>query len=321
MANLRLNRQQLAQFLPNHEAIKAFEALFDNVQDAIPSSLDDVQATADNAQLQAAEALSGLAQIANALSLALYGAYSEQISSDNHTQPNEQAQQDNYNPPISLGSMAEQNADKVNIKGGSIANVLFSGTNIVAPETHTATSKATPVDADELPISDSAFSFGLKKLTWANLKATLASWINGNSIAASFTNVTSNGPVAINGNAIGSNAYQLFMLNGVNAAILGSDASIFGGSANDFGMYLYGAASEFAIAPSGTKRLRVNNSGITVAGVASVVGGAAFIQTTSPLTNGAGVGAGTLLTAPVGGNPTKWIGINDNGTIRYIPSW
>lgn len=39
-------------------------------------------------------------------------------------------------------------------------------------DVHAATSKATPVDADELALLDSASSFGLKKLTWANLKAT-----------------------------------------------------------------------------------------------------------------------------------------------------
>ena len=48
---------------------------------------------------------------------------------------------------------------------------------------------------------------------------------------------------------------------------------------------------------------------------------AQFHKTSVNLTNGAGVGAGTLLTAPAAGNPTKWIGINDNGTIRYIPAW
>jgi hypothetical protein len=36
-----------------------------------------------------------------------------------------------------------------------------------------ATSKTTPVDADEIPITDSAASFGLKKLTFANLKTAL----------------------------------------------------------------------------------------------------------------------------------------------------
>lgn len=38
---------------------------------------------------------------------------------------------------------------------------------------HVATSKTTPVDADELGICDSATSFTLKKLTWANLKASV----------------------------------------------------------------------------------------------------------------------------------------------------
>ncbi len=48
----------------------------------------------------------------------------------------------------------------------------------LAAATHAATSKATPVDADELPIADSAASFGLKKLTWANLKATLKTYFD-----------------------------------------------------------------------------------------------------------------------------------------------
>lgn len=43
---------------------------------------------------------------------------------------------------------------------------------------HAATAKATPVDADELPLSDSAASWGLKKLTWANVKATLLAYFN-----------------------------------------------------------------------------------------------------------------------------------------------
>lgn len=36
---------------------------------------------------------------------------------------------------------------------------------------HARTSKATPVDADEIPLADSAATFGLKKLTFTNLKA------------------------------------------------------------------------------------------------------------------------------------------------------
>lgn len=43
----------------------------------------------------------------------------------------------------------------------------------IVASAHSATSKATPVDADELPIVDSAASNVLKKLTWADLKASL----------------------------------------------------------------------------------------------------------------------------------------------------
>lgn len=43
---------------------------------------------------------------------------------------------------------------------------------------HAATSKATPVDADELGLVDSAASNVLKKLTWANVKATLKTYFD-----------------------------------------------------------------------------------------------------------------------------------------------
>lgn len=44
----------------------------------------------------------------------------------------------------------------------------------IATTIHAATSKTTPADLDELGIADSAASFGLKKLTWANLKTALS---------------------------------------------------------------------------------------------------------------------------------------------------
>lgn len=40
-------------------------------------------------------------------------------------------------------------------------------------DTHAATEKVTPVNTDELPLADSAASWVLKKLTWANVIATL----------------------------------------------------------------------------------------------------------------------------------------------------
>lgn len=52
-------------------------------------------------------------------------------------------------------------------------------TGLTASQIHAATSKATPVDADELGLSDSAASWGLKKITWANLKAVLLAYFKG----------------------------------------------------------------------------------------------------------------------------------------------
>lgn len=40
------------------------------------------------------------------------------------------------------------------------------------------TSKTTPVDADLIPLSDSVSSFGIKKLSWANIKATLKTYFD-----------------------------------------------------------------------------------------------------------------------------------------------
>lgn len=46
-----------------------------------------------------------------------------------------------------------------------------------------------------------------------------------------------------------------------------------------------------------------------------------LMRTSVALSNGAAAATGTLTNAPVAGNPTKWIPINDNGTTRYIPAW
>ncbi len=63
----------------------------------------------------------------------------------------------------------------------NIDGQAFDGTadiTVIAPGTHAATSKTTPVDADELPLVDSAASNVLKKLTWANLKATAKTYFD-----------------------------------------------------------------------------------------------------------------------------------------------
>ncbi len=65
----------------------------------------------------------------------------------------------------------------------------------------------------------------------------------------------------------------------------------------------------------------LSSAGLSITGALTTAGGAAFHKTSSALTNGAGAAMGTITNAPAAGNPTKWIGINDNGVIRQIPAW
>lgn len=85
--------------------------------------------------------------------------------------------------------VSANSGDQVHIVG-TAGNVVTVNTDLsllgtttqaglIGATTHAATTKATPVDADEIPLSDSAASFALKKLTWANLKATLKAYTDG----------------------------------------------------------------------------------------------------------------------------------------------
>lgn len=76
--------------------------------------------------------------------------------------------------------------DPIPIPGGG-------GSGDVAGDTHAATGKTTPVDADELPLVDSAASNGLKKLTIANLKALIQTLVD-----AGVSSVIAGAPGALN---------------------------------------------------------------------------------------------------------------------------
>jgi hypothetical protein len=133
--------------------------------------------------------------------------------------------------------------------------------------------------------------------------------------SASFTTINTSGNVTTgNGTAIISTGVNgsssglagggaLFVSNSSSLKIaIGNKSGIIGG-AYDGTPYIYGSSQ------------------IEVGVGLKVPGGAQFLTTSTALTNGAAAGAGTITNAPAAGNPTKWIGINDNGTIRYIPSW
>ncbi len=87
-------------------------------------------------------------------------------------------------PAIAAGTTAQywrgdkswQTLNSSSVGLGNVENKTFAVG--VADSTHAAASKTTPVDADELPMADSASTFSIKKLTWANLKATLKTYFD-----------------------------------------------------------------------------------------------------------------------------------------------
>lgn len=73
-----------------------------------------------------------------------------------------------------ITSVADPSADSDVDTKGARNSAIAAATPDIAAVIHAASSKATPVDADELGLVDSAASFALKKLTWADLKTTLS---------------------------------------------------------------------------------------------------------------------------------------------------
>lgn len=70
-------------------------------------------------------------------------------------------------------------ASRINEHDASIVALEgATSTGWTASTVHAATPKTTPVDADEFALVDSAASFGLKRLTWANVKTVLNAALN-----------------------------------------------------------------------------------------------------------------------------------------------
>ncbi len=196
---------------------------------------------------------------------------------------------DDLTPRDELGTMAAQNAEKVAITGGTIAGITFGGFpagTVSLPSLYWGTDTATGFY--RIGLNNIGYSYNGTKLL--DLSATLLGVTGGVSVTTQFTSSVATGTpplvVASTTNVANLNASSL---SGATFAAPGP----IGGGTPDTGTF----------------------TSITTPG------GATFHTTNTALTNGAAAAAGTLLNAPAAGNPTKWIGINDNGTTRYIPAW
>lgn len=173
----KLSRTQIAEFAKDPQQIKFFEALQSNNQD-LPDALAVLTAAVAEAQF---DADIGIASANEALTLA-----NQTAASIDHP----------------LTEMVMQQPG-----GGDVVSAATAG----------AATKTTPVDADLIPLADSAAGFTLKNLTWANLKATLKTYFD--SVVTTLTNKT----IALGSNTISGTLAQF------NTAVTDADLASLAG--------------------------------------------------------------------------------------------
>jgi hypothetical protein len=347
-----LTRAQLRQFAPDPRALRSLEQAIQQGS-LLPSDIATLTRLIEESYVEASlgtaranQALGLLSSISQSLELLAKAPVVQPVPLQNDVSPTTRQ-------PL-MSELAD-----ASIKTPAANNVLsydatlrvWKNVSSVA-EIHAAASKSPPVDADEIPLADSAASFGLKKLTWANLKAAAKTYFDTLYLGVLATAADSSkllGATWASPAAIGSTVAAAGSFAALSATVSSAGATIEvlkvsnpgAGALTKAKLGFYAAGSNYAsinggygaAAPelsfdiAGILAMTLKGTGLVVVGDVSATtsltgpGGAVLMKTSAALTNGAGAAAGTLLTAPVAGNPTKWIGINDNGTTRYIPAW
>lgn len=142
---LNLSRAQLAQFLKDPQAIRQFERLFLVVDAIAPDFVAEVAVSAETASARAAEVAANLSRIADALELlALAGVRPAaipaddvapvvaNIAADEIAMPSHcAAAPDDLSPPVQIGTLGQQQADRVVITGGDVLADLTNAANIL----------------------------------------------------------------------------------------------------------------------------------------------------------------------------------------------
>lgn len=312
---LGLTREQLASFLPDHQSIRAFEKMLEDIGSATPTSIEQANNNANTAIAMAGAALAALAELGSTLEQ-LASAPVQEITFDT----------EDYARVVYVGSLGFQNDDEVDISGGSINGVSMGATT---PSSGAFTSLSYSQQLTSTVASGTAPMVVASTTKVSNLNVDLldgADWAAPAAIgsttpnAGTFTNLTVNGNSTLIGNTtIGNNTIVSLLIKGSNSGSAG------GGSffVQNSGVGIIGMGNKSAVNGGAydATPLIYGNATIEVNNSLKVPGGAVFLLTSGALTNGAGAAAGTLTNAPTAGNPTKWIGINDNGTVRYIPAW
>lgn len=281
-------RQELARVFKNQRVIRAFEKIFD----LIPPEFIDQQIlietasfAAELANSQSTQALAAVDRLTEAVEkLAMLPPIIASIPSDDVGPPDFQ-----YSISIGLETTSIPYIDQ---------SIVPTWTGV-----HTFAKNATGAPASGASLYASALSSGV------------AATFYGPTTGAAGFNIdfydTSN------------SAYRGFIGFGTST-VGGAAVTDLGISPGAAGSLVIGTANGVAIGtrfgPNGNVTVSAPSSGQTLTLAPSPAAGE-LIATSSALTTGAGASVGTLNNAPAAGNPTKWIKINDNGTVRSVPAW
>ena len=212
------------------------------------------------------------------------------------------------------------------------AALTWNGSGQVSIPTSLALGGAT-IGTDALGVTGSASISGALKLATGQV----LSWNGDTGISRSAAGIL----IAGNGTAGDASgqfkAATLLATGNVtsgSAFVFASSSTMFPGAADGTITFtkssqVIGALLDFTTDAVVKLRNRANNADAAItAGAATFTGqiiqpgGAVYaLQSAASFNNAAGGSVGTLTNAPAAGNPTKWIYINDNGTVRAIPAW
>lgn len=287
MPNVRLPRDILKQFLPNHQAIRAFEQVLDQISGALPTTIEEANNNAGIAIAAANAALSAFNDLAREVMtlanapLPIAATLDDDVAqqsmpfiADDDVSPRyavtpeypdivmryEPMWQDDVAPRTELGTMSAQNADYVEITGGGIDNTpigaiipsssAFTTISATGQITSTLATGAAPmVIASTTKVSNLNADL-LDGTDWA-APGTIGGTTPG---SATFTTVSTTGNISIV-KATGVPVFSLTATTGTNETYVqfsNNGGNYFDGVENSTGSWFGGTAYARVInAPSG----------------------------------------------------------------------
>jgi hypothetical protein len=359
VAKLRLQRDELAAFLGDrNNAIRQFETLFAIADTVGVTGMDDLRAFVTALSAAAGQiappderppAAAVVGQPGDVMHAVAIPAQNVDFLKINQSPTAAEDQKIRWRSidgaleygangtPIGIGFDAmvyvRNNTGSTIAKGAPVKiDTTISQLPAVSRASNSAPNTFFGVMASDMPTASSAYvqCSGLLR----NVNATGAPfgevWSSGQQIYLSATGLTNAAPIAP--------AYRVVVGTVVEAIALGS-IMIQPGEARSLNLLADVNANPLAMAQllmwnatggfwqqgavnAGTSIVLTPAVGVLTVGVTNVTNNqTVVIRSNVALANGAGALLGTLTNSPVAGPPSKWVTIDDNGTLRQIPAW